>query len=615
MSGIYSINAQSLNDTILIRAVDIVDYKKQKEFYNYQTIDSVAKTYFNNRNISDLLSSQTSVFIKSYGPGSLATSSIRGLSAAHTQLLWEGINISSPTLGQNDFSLVNTQPFKDIKILLGNAAVTNSSGALGGAINLSSNPKFNTRPKIINDLTLGSFGVLGNNFSIATSNGKIENQLSITYFQTNNNFQYYDPILEQTVKQQHSDYKQINISNDVFYKFKNNDVISLKLWAANNQRNLPSTMITPDFKESQQDGFARAMLSYDKTKGKWLLNAKNYFAYEKLYYESIVGAIYSDNYFYTNKTQVNAIRKGNNNVFKTQLNQELYKAKTDGYVKEIQQLRTSALIDFSQSFKTGTSINGQVRQDIVDNKFIPTIWTAAIKQSLLKYFEIIYSSGQNTRVPTLNDLYWFPGGNLNLKQERSFNNEVVLKFNYRSNKITETLSATAFSNKVDNWIIWLPGIYNYWQPQNVKTVWARGFEVNQNLTLSFNKAKIQWSVIYNYNLATNEKVLQSNDNSLHRQLIYTPIYNVKSNLLFAYKQFGAYCNFQFYSWRAISTDNYDYLPYYKLFEMGSSYTFNYRTHKFTLKALVKNILNERYQVLAYRAMPGRNYLISLCYEF
>ena len=35
MSGAFYVKAQSLNDTILIKEVDIVDYKKQKEFYNY----------------------------------------------------------------------------------------------------------------------------------------------------------------------------------------------------------------------------------------------------------------------------------------------------------------------------------------------------------------------------------------------------------------------------------------------------------------------------------------------------------------------------------------------------------------------------------------------------
>ena len=44
--------------------------------------------------------------LKNYGPGQLATIALRGTSAQHTAVLWNGLNIMLPTLGQNDFALL-----------------------------------------------------------------------------------------------------------------------------------------------------------------------------------------------------------------------------------------------------------------------------------------------------------------------------------------------------------------------------------------------------------------------------------------------------------------------------------------------------------------------------
>ena len=56
--------------------------------------------------LSELLSENTSVFIKDHGRGALATASFRGTAASHTRVTWNGININSPMAGMVDFSLI-----------------------------------------------------------------------------------------------------------------------------------------------------------------------------------------------------------------------------------------------------------------------------------------------------------------------------------------------------------------------------------------------------------------------------------------------------------------------------------------------------------------------------
>ena len=54
--------------------------------------------------LADLLTDYSSSHIKAYGNGMLATISFRGTGPEHTAVLWNGINIAYPMLGQTDFS-------------------------------------------------------------------------------------------------------------------------------------------------------------------------------------------------------------------------------------------------------------------------------------------------------------------------------------------------------------------------------------------------------------------------------------------------------------------------------------------------------------------------------
>ena len=56
--------------------------------------------------VSDKLINETAFYLKTYGNNQLSTISLRGTTASQTAVLWNGININSPTLGQTDFSLL-----------------------------------------------------------------------------------------------------------------------------------------------------------------------------------------------------------------------------------------------------------------------------------------------------------------------------------------------------------------------------------------------------------------------------------------------------------------------------------------------------------------------------
>src|SRR5687767_7836804 len=69
--------------------------------------------------LDQALAAAPSIYFKTYGNGQLSTIAFRGTSASHTAVLWNGMNINSPTLGQTDFSLFPVYLLDDITLQYG----------------------------------------------------------------------------------------------------------------------------------------------------------------------------------------------------------------------------------------------------------------------------------------------------------------------------------------------------------------------------------------------------------------------------------------------------------------------------------------------------------------
>ena len=99
-------------------------------------LDSGIRAFFATKRLADVLQQTTPIYIKAYGPGNLASISFRGTGANHTAVLWNGININSPTLGQSDFYLLPNLAFNEVSIQSGNGSALYGTDAIGGTIQL-----------------------------------------------------------------------------------------------------------------------------------------------------------------------------------------------------------------------------------------------------------------------------------------------------------------------------------------------------------------------------------------------------------------------------------------------------------------------------------------------
>ena len=126
---------QQLQEVIVIETKKIQFEDSKKTI----SIDSLTLSRYNTSSLSELLSHQSAIHIKSYGNGNIATTSMRGGNANHTAILWNGLNIQNAMLGQTDLSIIPSAFFDQISLEYGGASAMWGSGAIGGSIHLKNN--------------------------------------------------------------------------------------------------------------------------------------------------------------------------------------------------------------------------------------------------------------------------------------------------------------------------------------------------------------------------------------------------------------------------------------------------------------------------------------------
>ena len=92
---------------LTIPEVTVIGHRPMKEIGVQKTkFDSLALKENIALSMADILTFNSSVFVKSYGRATLSTVAFRGTSPSHTQVTWNGMRINNPMLGMTDFSTI-----------------------------------------------------------------------------------------------------------------------------------------------------------------------------------------------------------------------------------------------------------------------------------------------------------------------------------------------------------------------------------------------------------------------------------------------------------------------------------------------------------------------------
>lgn len=630
-----SLHAQKDTSKIYqLQEVNIFETKQQQfeTSKKHIAIDSITLAKYNTTSLADLLSNQSTVHIKSYGNGNIATSSMRGGNASHTALLWNGLNIQNAMLGQPDLSIVPTTLFNNILLEYGGGSAMWGSGAIGGSIHLQNKLLFNEGFKTRLQMSMGSFGTKKIASGILLSYKKIVSSTNIYYNASDNNYNYKDTTDKENPDKQikHADYVAKGLMQELSFSATSSQKINVRLWYNVVDRNLPSYTTFPS-KQSQLDENIKLNADWNYTKRNLNSTIRLGYFNDKLNYTDSIANIFSKSTIKTFIGESDNTYTHHNHKLNFGINYTQYKSDhfdrvplrnplipdLIGYKVNSHELDKFSLFAAYKLSLLNSKLNYNlaIRKEFTNQTEIPFTGNTGIHYQLLKQLAAKINANTSFRQPTLNDMYWNPGGNPNLKPEEGYDIDGGLEFNYSKNNFRALFEATYFNRYTTNWIIWLPTNNTYWSPRNIAEVYSRGTETKTEL--SYAKKDLLLKIIINtsYVLSTNQVKINENDNSVGKQLIYTPRYSGQASFLMKCKNISLLFNNNYTGYRFTSTDNTSWLNPYYIANLKCSYSYSFSTINMELFCSINNVFNKNYVVVSNRPMPLRNYEAGLCMNY
>jgi vitamin B12 transporter len=371
----------------------------------------------------------------------------------------------------------------------------------------------------------------------------------------------------------------------------------------------------PNLKETQSDESLRTMLNYDLSAnmnkysitGGWLIN--------NMKYTNSLASIDSRNLSQTFILKTGFEHKIDNYTkLKVILNDELNYVKSNNYSQYTD--RNTVSLTASAERNAGGRFGSMVLvREILDTRhFLIPDFSAGTQFRIVqgKDYYLKANLSRNSKIPSMNDLYWTPGGNPDLKNEYAFIYEFSFDMKQKlSQSLNMNYNLTAYRNNIHDMILWHPGAYSYWTAGNIKSVNSSGFETSLAMNYSTGKFNAGLNSNYSYTKATTSESGTLNDASIGKQLIYVPVHQAKASLMMNYRMLYANWILTMTGKRYLTADNSQYLPGYMLNSLITGSRLNLKGNVFDLNFHIDNIFNVNYQTIAYYPLPGRSYSLNL----
>ena len=612
-------------------------------------LDSMSKRQSQEASLADLLSTATPVFLKQEGRGALSTISFRGTAATHTDVLWNGMSIRSPMLGQVDFSLIPVLLSDDISLFHGGASLEKGSGSLGGLIALTNRIHWQDTLKIKGLSGYGNFQTFNEGLTVDYGTQKFHSRTLAYYTYSKNNFKfknkniadidslgnYIYPIVENN----NADYRFYGGAQTLAYRHKHWQ-IRVDEWFQKVDRSIPrvNTYEGDDYANmSRQDDATnrlvlQAIRQTDRSKWHWSIGhsyeSMNYTVRNFISgkgYESVRYSQSESSSFYGKMSYRYHLSKNTTLKIAYRLNRYLVNSYDTVYKNgyNAKQLEQQVMAALQKTIGERLSATVLVRKIGYDTTLVPLIVFAGSDYLLYKPIHLYLKAhlSNNYHMPTLNDLYWQPGGNPDLKAEHGYEGECALSASQHTAGVTWQMQASIYYNAIKDWIIWLPTPQGFWTPKNMEYVESKGSEIYLNVSKEIGKVKVLLNANYAYALSLNKDTTGYwGKASYNKQLPYIPVHSFNFSLGIRYKSFFiTYINRSYSERYTTSTNDVslrDWLyPYYMnhLFLGKQWHLRKYATWDLQIK--IFNLFNEEYRSVLGRPMPRQNYLFLIHFNF
>ena len=604
--------------------------------------------------VADVLAFNSPIFVKQYGRATLSTVSFRGTGPSHTQVTWNGMRINNPMLGMTDFSMIPSYFIDDASLLHGTSSVNETGGGLGGLVRLSTTPAAADGFGLQYVQGIGMYRTFDEFLRLTWGDEHWQVSTRAVYQSSANDFKYRNRDKKENIYDEDKNiigsyypternksgaFDDVHVLQEVYYNTGRGDRFGLNAWYINSNRELPVT--TTDyaddrqFENRQREHTLRSIVSWDHYRSTWKAAAKAGYIHTWMAYDyrrdpgsgtmssmtrarNKVNTLYgqvegeytpNDRWFFT--AGVSAHQHFVESIDKHIILQQGGKGIV-GYDKGRIELSASASAKWRPTERLGMSV--VLREELYGTEWatIPALFADYL---LSKRGNIVAkaSVSRNYRFPTLNDLYFLPGGNPDLRSESGFSYEAGLSFAVgKEDAYTLSGSASWYDLHIDDWILWLATTKGFFSPRNVKEVHAYGVEMQADLDVVLaRELKLGLAGTFSWAPSINEgEPISPADQSVGKQLPYEPEFSATATGRLTWRSWGLLYQFCYYSERYTMSSNdislSGRLTPYLMSNLSLEKGFAFTWADLSLKGTVNNLFNEEYLSVLSRPMPRMN---------
>ena len=634
-----------LREGLDIPEVQVLAHRPMRDIGIEQTkIDSAMLHQTVSLSMADILSFNSSIFVKNSGRATLSTVAFRGTSSAHTQVLWNGLRINSPMLGMTDFSMIPSFLVDNATLLHGSSSVAESGGGLGGAVRLSTEPTAQEGFGLHFVQGVGSFCTFDDFLRLTYGKGRWNSSTRVVFSTSRNDYRYRNYDKKENIydddhnivgqyhpveRNRNAAFRDTHLLQELYDKTKSGDRLSLNAWYTNSRRELPLLTTdygsSPDYENYQRENSFRGVVSYNHNRRTWRVGAKAGYLYSWLAYDYSYNQVAST----ASRSRINTIYGSVAGSYSFEDRRlllsgditlhENFVSSEDGTVGyDARRTELSAMVSARWQPIERIGVAATLREELFGKEWSLPIPMVAIETTLSKRGNLMLraSASRNHRAPSLNDLYFRPGGNPELRSEQGWSYDAGLSSEFGRNDIYRLkMSASWFESWINDWILWLPTNKGFFSPRNVKSVHSYGIEAQASLWVRLSK---DWRLDLSGSAAWTPSVnvgraISSGDNSIGKQLPYIPLFSASVTGRITFRSWALLYKWCHYSERYTMSSNdislTGKLPPYFMNNIELEKQFNFSWASLSLKGIINNLFNEEYISTLSHPMPGINFEI------
>lgn len=593
--------------------------------------------------VAEALKHFAGVSVKDYGGvGGLKTVSVRGLGAQHTGVCYDGVAVGDCQSGQVDISRFSLDNVSLLYLTIGqsdNIYQSAKTFASAGTLNIETR-----RPEsggvgcgLAANLKAGSYGFVNPTLMYTQRiGGKAGLSAYVDYRRADGNYPFKLRNGNQLIdeKRNNSDIGAWRAEVNAYAALGNRQDLSLKLYLFDSERGLPGGVVYDNTYAAERlydrNYFAQATYE-NRFADHWRVKAAAKFNYtwNRDYNDESSGV--TDDRFRQTETYVTATLLGEpvrnfcfsvaqdfayNDLSTTLRNcqyPERFTYLTVGAVRYTHPKfsATASLLNthVTERVRTGEASDGFQRLSPAFNlSWKP--WTDENLRFRFSYKDIF-------RVPTFNDMYYLLIGNSDLRPETTRQWNLGLTYNHAFPSVVEYvgLTADAYYGKVKDKIVAVPTMF-VWKMSNVGEVETVGLDVNLAADLRWaERWKSNLNLAYNFMRARD--VTESGSLTWHNQIAYTPRHAGAGSCTLSTPWCDLTYNVLYAGERFVSSYNSDEnrLEPYTDHSLSLSRRFAWGRHRLRLQVDALNLGGKNYEVVRFYPMPGRNYKVTINYQF